>query len=170
MFKKSVLVAVVAVLILSMMLMSVPAVLAGGGSQLAQVFDKDSGNWVTCFADGRINGCTLDEPVAIFYSSTSVPALDAHGQIKWNSDGGMAYTDVLTGIEMWGLASGYSNLIKVIEISTTEIRARIAAAGGADTVLAEGYGYTLGHSATGYFWVTAPNGYSFVWKATSLLG
>jgi hypothetical protein len=166
MFKKSVLVATL--LISMLLLVGVPAVLAQGG-ELVRVLDKDSGNWVTCFGDGRLNGCKLDAPVAIFYSSTSAPVRDANGQIKWSSDGSMVYADELTGIEMWGLASGYSNLIKVISITKAEICARIAAAGGADTVLAEGHGYTLGYSATGYFWVLAPDGYSFTWKANCLL-
>lgn len=170
MFRKSVLAATVAALLMGVMLAGVPAALADGGGQLAQVYDSDTGTWVTCIADGRINGCQLDEPVAIYYTSTSEPVLDAYGQITWNSDGSQAYTDVVTGLELWGIASGYDNLIKVIGISTDEIQAKVAAAGGADTVLAQGYGYTLGYSATGYFWVTAPDGYHFVWSDASLLG
>ena len=166
MVKRSVLVATFLIIVL---LVGVPAALADGGNQLVQVYDKDSGNWVTCFGDGRLNNCKLDAPVAIYYSSTSAPAQDQSGQIKWNSDGSMVYADELTGIEMWGLASGYSNLIKVISISRAEICAQIAAAAGADTVLAQDFGYTLGYSATGYFWVVAPDGYSFTWKANCLL-
>ena len=170
MFKKSVLVMTVAALLMGVMLVSVPAALADGGSGLAQVYDEASGTWVTCIADGRINGCQLDEPVAIYYTSTSVPVLDQYGQIEWNSDGSKAYVSEVTGIELWGIVSGYESPIKVVGISTSEIQAKIAAAGGADTVLAQGDGYTLGYSASGYFWVTAPNGYNFVWTDASLLG
>jgi hypothetical protein len=170
MFRKKVWAATVAALLMGVMLAGVPAALADGGGQLAQVYDSDSGAWVTCIADGRINGCQLDEPVAIYYTSASEPVLDTYGQITWNSDGSQAYTDAVAGIEMWGMASGYDNLIKVISLSADEIQAEIAANGGADTVLAQGYGYTLGYSATGYFWVTAPDGYSFVWEGASLLG
>ena len=169
MLKKSVLAVVVAALLMSVMLAGVPAALADGGGQLVQIYDEDAENWVTCIADGRINGCQIDAPVAI-YTTTSTPILDAYGQFEWNTDGTMAFDNAVTGVEMWGLASGYDNLIKVISLGTDEIQAAIAASGGADTILAQAYGYSLGYSASGYLWLTAPDGYSFTWEGGALLG
>ena len=170
MVKKSVLAVVVAALLMSVMLAGVPAALADGGGQLTQVYDETSGSWVTCIVDGRINGCQIDAPVAIYTTTTTTPVLDAYGQFEWNTDGSMAFASEVTGVEMWGLASGYDNLIKVISLSTDEIQAAIAAAGGADTLLAQAYGYTLGYSASGYLWLTAPDGYNFTWEGGALLG
>ncbi len=164
MFKKATFAATVAVVLIGL-LIGASAVLADGGETIT-VYDEEDG-WVTCFADGRINGCTLDAPVAIFYTRESHVAVDASGVPAWNDDGTPAYVDVVTGVEMWGVASGYDNLVKVVGLSAEQIQAAVA--GGTDTILSQSYGYTFGYSASGSFWVTAPNGYSFVWNGAELL-
>ncbi len=166
MFKKAAFVTTLVVVLASMVL-GASAVLADGGETLTPVYDDDEG-WITCFADGRINGCTLDAPVAIFYTRESQVDVDANGVPAWNDDGTPAYADVVTGVEMWGIVAGYDNLVKVAGLTVGQIQAATAA--GTDTILSQSYGYTFGYSASGYFWVTAPNGYSFVWDGVELLG
>lgn len=157
------------VVMMASMVFGTSAVLADGGGALVPVYDEDNG-WSHCFADGRINGCTLDAPVAIYIDHVEVVSTDANGVPAWNEDGTPAYQDEITGVEMWGIVSGYDNLLKVMDMSLAEIQAAVAAANGADVTLSQNYGYAFGHSASGYFWVTAPDGYSFAWDASTLLG
>jgi hypothetical protein len=95
--------------------------------------------------------------------------VDENGSPLWYDDGTQAWQDVITGVELWGYVPGHDDPVRVAFVSVDQIKAAVTANGGADTILAEGDGYAFGYSATGWFWVTAPNGYSFVWAVGDLL-
>ncbi len=168
MFKKTAFVTTL-VVVMTSALFGASVALADGGDSLVPVYIEGNG-WADCFADGRINGCTLNTPVGIYVTRESQVAVDENGVPAWNEDGTPAYKDVVTGIELWGVMSGYADESKIMRVSVEDIREAVAASNGADVVLSQSYGYTLGYSATGYFWVTAPDGYSFVWEGADLLG
>jgi hypothetical protein len=168
MFKKAAFVTTLAVVMTSA-IFGASVALADGGDSLIPVYTEGNG-WADCFADGRLNNCDLLAPLGIYVTRETTLDVDANGVPAWNDDGTPAYKDAVTGIELWGAASGYANETKILSMSVEEIQAAVAAGNDADVVLAKNDGYTFGYSATGYFWVTAPDGYSFVWEGADLLG
>jgi hypothetical protein len=154
------------------MLLGVSVVAAGGttGGQLVPVYVKGVGNtpdaWINCFNDGRINPCQVDAPAAIFVQHRNVQATDANGRLRFNRDGTPMYRQEHTRIEVYGIVPG-GGMQKVADVPVEQIRAAVAS--GQDTILSQDdRGYTLGYSARGYFWLTAPNGYSFTWTGADL--
>jgi len=54
-------------------------------------------------ADGRLNAFDLAAPVVIYYTQDQVQLFDDAGQPLWGDNGGYAYENVITGLEIVGV-------------------------------------------------------------------
>ncbi len=169
----------------SLSMLFILALLVGGSVMLAQqpdhmdchndihtVEDDDSGIPVSIFTDCRVNNTDLAAPVVVYYTWDLKPVLDDNGNQLWGENGGLAYEDVITGIDvnMIDLNTGFIN--NAFHVSTEEIAATVAAQ-GSDCCLATNGAVSLHYSDSGWFWVEAPDRegklYTFQWEAFNFL-
>ena len=144
----------ISVLALSVMLGAVSAFADDGGSNMAP-YVTDDGDTIYGYADGRINATDIVQSVAVYYSHETV--------VGWDDDTESAtYGDVISGIELWALDSEDVGQ-QVLSVSMAEIAPALASS--VDVQIAAANGYSVNYSPTGYFWVTAPDGYTFTWEA-----
>ena len=119
-----------------------------------QINSADEGVTVAAYCDGRINAFDIAQPVAIYYTFEDAEAI--------NDDGEAYLTQIVTGIELWGI-DGDSNGYLALWVGIDEINAALAS--DVNVQLGAAYGLTLTYvPAVNMFWVTAP-GYSFSWDA-----
>ena len=143
----------VSVLALSLMLGAVSAFADDGGNLSAYV--TDDGETVYGYADGRINATDIIQSVAVYYSHETV--------VGWDDDTESAtYGEVISGIELWALDSDDVGQ-QVLSVSLDQITPALSSS--VDVQVAAANGYTVNYSPSGYFWVTAPDGYTFIWEA-----
>lgn len=148
--------------VLALLLLGASAVLAQGGGKIMHVYDEDAERVLPLFDDGRVNAFDIDAPIAIFYVREAVVKLDENGDWEWNDDM-IVYEDVIQSLDLWAKLPNHETFQQIMCCPIEELNATVNAA-TQDTVLLNRDGYTLGYSTTGYFWVTGPNGYYFVWE------
>lgn len=140
-------------------LLSVVVLAALVGSALA---DDDTGSFKTThdgdqlvglYTDGRINNAEVVAPVAIYYT---------YGPEYVSPDNSRIHD--VNGITVLTINQATGEGTPAFTVSLPDLQKAIAAANGADTVVASGEGYTLNHSGSGYYFLTGPNGYTFTWS------
>ena len=125
------------------------------GDTMCPMYSEDDDMTVMGYCDGRINATDIVQPVAIYYDYETIKG--------WDDDDECAtYKDVVCGIELWAISSESVGQL-VLNVGMDVIGPALMST--TDMQLASANGYTVNYSATGYFWVTAPNGYTFTWKA-----
>ena len=151
MSKKLVLVLTVLALVLSFGAVNV---FADGGTDPHQVYVPDDGIWTSAYTDGRLNAYDINQPVAVYYTYNTVTA--------WDSDGVAYATNVVSGLQLWAIdGNGVGQM--ALNVPAAQLNAAVAA--GQNVQIAASNGYTVNYSATGYFWISSPSGYSFTWAA-----
>ena len=122
---------------------------------MCPMYSEDDETTVMGYCDGRINATDIVQPVAIYYDYETV--------MGWDDDDECAtYKDVVCGIELWEISSESVGQL-VLHVGMDVVGPALTST--TDLQLASANGYTVNYSGTGYFWVTAPNGYTFTWKA-----
>ncbi len=137
-------------------------VLAQGGGKITHEYNEDLDAMLPLFDDGRLNAYDIDAPIAVFYDTDSRPRLEANGNWVWK-DNMIVYDEFVVSLDLYARLSGSDSFQKIMCCPIEELNAQVAAATH-DLVLMEREGYRLGYSVSGYFWVSAPNGYFFAWK------
>jgi hypothetical protein len=150
-----------AMLTVIMVFTGASVVLAGGG-QVVRVWDEDADAYLPMFNDGRLNAFDIDAPVAVFYHKEPVVQMDPNGGWKWKN-GQMVYLDVIQSLDIYARLPGSANFQLVSCCPMEQLNATVNAA-TEDTILWQKDGYTLGYSVSGWFWISAPNGYYFAWE------
>ena len=107
------------------------------------------------YCDGRLNAFDIMQSVAVYYEYTSVQ--------HWDADGNEYWTDEVSAIEVWVVGSD-----SVGQLALLVPASKFAPAFSAtkDVQIASAQGVTLNYSpSSDAFWVTGPDGYTFVWDA-----
>ncbi|GAB4574329.1 MAG: hypothetical protein Kow0077_20340 [Anaerolineae bacterium] len=157
MFRKT-----VAVLVVITVLLAAASVVLAGGGDIMYAYDEDSEQWLPLFDDGRLNAFDIDAPLAVYYVREARVQFEENGDWVWEN-GEMVYEDVIVSFEIWAKLPGFETFQQIVCCPIEELNAMVNSA-TEDIVLMESHGYTLGYSVSGYFWVSAPDGYSFVWE------
>lgn len=114
-----------------------------------QVYNEDDDMLAPGYCDGRLNAFDIDQPVAIYYTYEQGQLVD--------DDGNPYTTDVVSSIDLWAPDSDGAGQL-VLSVPIEQIT------GTQNTVSRSGY--TVSYSPVAKtFTVTAPNGYTFTWKA-----
>jgi hypothetical protein len=125
-------------------------VLALGGASIAAA-DDGGETYEGCFRDGRLNGCDVAAPIAVYGEYTDVEKTnDADETYTWPE---------LDGVAIWAIGSdgaGYLDLY----VTAGELDAALATS-GEDWGVVYRDGYQLVYTVNGDLQVTAPDGYSF---------
>jgi hypothetical protein len=153
----------IAALMVLMMLVVGTSVAFAGGGKVVDVWLEDEEMFHPAFDDGRLNKFDIDAPVAIFYTTEAMPQMNASGGWGWTEEGEMIYEDVIVSLDLYGFLPGKSTIDHISCCPMAELNAMVNSA-TSDLILWQRDGYTLGYSVSGYFWVTAPNGYTFAWE------
>jgi hypothetical protein len=129
-------------------------VFADDGTTPRPVYNADEDVWTSGYADGRLNAYDIAQPVAVYYTYETVTA--------WDSDGEAYLTNVVTSLQLWAIdGDGVGQM--ALSVPAAQLNAAVAA--GQNVQIAAANGYAVNYSASGYFWMTAPSGYSFTWEA-----
>jgi len=129
-------------------------VFADDGTTPRPVYNEDEGVWTSGYQDGRLNAFDIDQPVALYYTYDVVTA--------WDSDGVAYAPHVVTSLQLWAIdGDGVGQM--VLNVPAAQLNAAVAA--GQNAQIAAANGYAVNYSTSGYFWMTAPSGYSFTWEA-----
>ncbi len=127
---------------------------ASGGSDPHQVYVPSNGTWTSAYTDGRLNAFDINQSVAVYYTYNTVMAWDANG-VPYD-------THVVSGLQLWAIdGDGVGQM--VLNVPAAQLNAAVAA--GHDAQIAASNGFTVNYSATGYFWISSPSGYTFTWAA-----
>jgi len=154
MLKKVLLVTVLVVVVCSFGAINVFA--SDESPNVCQMYNADEGLTVPGYCDGRLNATDIDQPVAVYYTYDKVQAYD--------SNGNGYLTDAISGIQLWAVGDN-SNGYQVLNVPLAQITSVISGATQNVQIAANGE-YTLNYSPAGdAFWITGPDGYSFVWEA-----
>lgn len=142
-------------LVLSVLMLAALAgtVLADDGSDGTFKTTHDGDELVGSYTDGRINAYEVVSPVAIYYT---------YGPEYVTADGSRVHD--INGIQVLTVNQANGEGTEAFSVSLPDIQKAIADAAGKDVVVASGSGYTLNHSASGWYWLTGPNDYSFTWS------
>jgi predicted RecA/RadA family phage recombinase len=122
---------------------------------VAAADDGGTDTFEAVFHDGRINSTDLAASAVIYYMTDTVETVDADGVVNT--------TDVVTGVTVWGLDANSTGHLELYV--TLDMIAEQMAATGQDFAVFEHNGFGLGYSTSGWFWVSGPDGYSFMWQA-----
>ena len=156
----------------AVMVFAASSVAAQGDDKEFVWVETDDVGFLMRYNDGRINAFDVHAPVAIYYTTSSTPVLDANGNIRWGSDGLPMYKDVITGVEMWEAhTDGTVSYVGYVPIA--DIEAGLTAAVDAEVQIATVGAYTLNASPSGWLWLAGPAGgcgwqcYTFQWELPS---
>lgn len=152
----------VVLVIMGLLLVGATTVLAQGGGKITHEYNEDVDAMLPLFDDGRLNAYDIDAPIAIFYDTDSTPRLEANGNWVWK-DNMIVYDEFVVSLDIYARLPGSASFQKVMCCPIEELNAQVDAA-TQDLILMEREGYRLGYSVSGYFWVSAPNGYFFAWQ------
>lgn len=160
MFKRLILLAVLAALLLS-----VTAVYADSG--VISVPTKNYGD-IGFINDGRLNGADLSAPVAVYYKYETV---------RKPGDWKAAFYEekVLRGLELLAVDPKTGNGTLVFSMTAADMAKVIDKAHNAEgTLVGSQNGYNLYYSAANWFWITTPPGkdgksYTYQWQNATIV-
>ena len=132
------------------LLMVCELVLALGGASIASA-DDGGDTYEACYHDGRLNGCDIAAPIAVYGEYTDVEKTNgADETYTWPE---------LDGVAIWAIGpdgAGYLGLY----VTADELETALAAS-GEDWGVVSRDGYLLVYTVNGDLKVIAPDGYSF---------
>lgn len=150
-------------LLAALMLVGGTVAYADGGTRQVEIED---GITVAAFADDRLNAFDINAPVIVYRMAETVPMIGEDGTQEWGVDDSgssiQVFEDVFAGYEFWGVIDEDGAIQKVMAITAAEIDAANATG---TPVVKTGADYRVQYDpASGWFWLSATNGYSFAWE------